>query len=99
MEHSNRIFRTHNPHRSNLTAIAMTILTPLDYIVITLILAIPILLIHAITRYRKIANDTESPEWDLPPLDLDTHDTKGREHREAVLRRDATAQKISPSEC
>jgi hypothetical protein len=67
----------------------MNYLTPLDYIVITLILAIPITLMHAITRYRKIANDTESPDWDLPPLDLDTHDTKGREHREGVLRQNA----------
>ena len=77
----------------------MNYLTPLDYIIITLIFAIPITLMHAITRYRKIANDAESPEWDLPPIDLDTHDTKGREHREGVLKRDATAQKISPSEC
>jgi len=64
----------------------MNYLTPLDYIVITLMLAIPILLMHAIASYRKIANDAESPDWDLPPIDLDTHDTKGREHREGVLK-------------
>ena len=69
----------------------MNYLTPLDYIVITLMLAIPILLMHAIASYRKIANDAESPEWDLPPIDLDTHDTKGREHRESVLRKNVEA--------
>jgi hypothetical protein len=68
----------------------MNYLTPLDYIVITLILAIPITLMHAIASCRKIANDAESPEWDLPPIDLDTHDTKGREHREGVLKKNAT---------
>jgi hypothetical protein len=70
----------------------MNYLTPLDYIVITLMLAIPLLLMHAITRYHKIANDAESPEWDLPPLDLDTHDTKGREYREGVLRKNVQGE-------
>ena len=77
----------------------MTILTLLDYIVIAALIAGTLAITWAIADYILLANDAESPEWDLPPLDLDTHDAKGREHREAVLKRDATAQKISPSEC
>ncbi len=64
----------------------MTLLTLLDIIVLTALTLSAIAISWAIADYFRMAQDTESEGWDLPPIDLDTRDLGGTEHRKAILK-------------
>ncbi len=71
---------------SDATTKAMTLLTLLDIIVLTALTLSAIAITWAIADYFRMAQDTESEGWDLPPIDLDTRDLGGAEHRKAILK-------------
>ena len=64
----------------------MTLLTLIDIIVLTALALSAIAITWAIADYFRMAQDTESEDWDLPALDLDTRDLGGAEHRKAILK-------------
>lgn len=72
--------------RATLTTKDMTLLTLLDIIVLTALALSAIAITWAIADYFRMAQDTESEGWDLPPIDLDTRDLGGAEHRKAILK-------------
>jgi len=64
----------------------MTLLTLIDIIVLTALTLSAIAISWAIADYFRMAQDTESQDWDLPALDIDTRDLAGAEHRKAILK-------------
>jgi hypothetical protein len=64
----------------------MTILSLIDYIVLTALALSAIAITLAIADYFRMAQDTESEGWDLPAIDLDTRDLGGAEYRKAILK-------------
>lgn len=64
----------------------MTILTLLDYIVLSALITGTLAITWAIADYFQLAKETESFDWDLPVIDIDTRDLGGREHRQSILK-------------